>query len=137
MIVRISTEILEAYLLRCMVILNRTKAVSNDFVFVSYCVNWCVWPPWRKCFNKDQNSRDTQITEVTSGIEIIVILKEKFYFMRIYSVPFFSICLLFFCWWWCWCCCWWWTGKPGMLQSMGSQSWTWLSDWTELNIRLH
>ena len=27
---------------------------------------------------------------------------------------------------------WWWTGKPGMLQSMGSQSWTWLSDWTEL-----
>ena len=28
---------------------------------------------------------------------------------------------------------WWWTGKPGMLQSMGSQSWTWLSDWTELN----
>ena len=28
---------------------------------------------------------------------------------------------------------WWWTGKPGMLQSMGSQSWTWLSVWTELN----
>ena len=28
---------------------------------------------------------------------------------------------------------WWWTGKPGMLQSMGSQSRTWLSDWTELN----
>ena len=27
---------------------------------------------------------------------------------------------------------WWWTGKPGMLQSMGSQSWTRLSDWTEL-----
>ena len=27
---------------------------------------------------------------------------------------------------------WWWTGKPGMLQSMGSQSWTWLSNWTEL-----
>ena len=24
------------------------------------------------------------------------------------------------------------TGKPGVLQSMGSQSWTWLSDWTEL-----
>ena len=24
-------------------------------------------------------------------------------------------------------------GKPGMLQSMGSQSQTWLSDWTELN----
>ena len=25
---------------------------------------------------------------------------------------------------------WWWTGKPGMFQSMGSQSWTWLSNWT-------
>ena len=30
---------------------------------------------------------------------------------------------------------WWWTGKPGMLRFMGSQSWTWLSDWTELNWR--
>ena len=29
---------------------------------------------------------------------------------------------------------WWWTGRPGMLQSMGSQSRTWLSDWTELNV---
>ena len=28
---------------------------------------------------------------------------------------------------------WWWTGRPGMLQSMGSQSWTQLSDWTKLN----
>ena len=28
---------------------------------------------------------------------------------------------------------WWWIGKPGMLQSMGSQSQTQLSDWTELN----
>ena len=27
---------------------------------------------------------------------------------------------------------WWWTGKPVMLQSMGSQSRTRLSDWTEL-----
>ena len=26
---------------------------------------------------------------------------------------------------------WRWTGRPGMLQSMGSQSWTGLSDWTE------
>jgi len=26
---------------------------------------------------------------------------------------------------------WWWTGRPGVLQSMGSQSRTWLSDWTE------
>ena len=26
---------------------------------------------------------------------------------------------------------WWWTGKPGVLQSMGSQIWTWLSDWTD------
>ena len=25
---------------------------------------------------------------------------------------------------------WWWTGKPGVLQSMGSQSWThWVTDW--------
>ena len=28
---------------------------------------------------------------------------------------------------------WWWTGKPGMLQSIASQSWTQLSNWTELN----
>ena len=28
---------------------------------------------------------------------------------------------------------WWWTGKSGMLQSMGLQSRTRLSDWTELN----
>ena len=27
---------------------------------------------------------------------------------------------------------WWWTGRPGVLQSMGSQSWRWLSDWNEL-----
>ena len=27
---------------------------------------------------------------------------------------------------------WWWTGRPGVLQSMGLQSQTWLSDWTEL-----
>ena len=29
---------------------------------------------------------------------------------------------------------WWWTGKPGMLQSMESQSRTWLSNWAELNL---
>ena len=28
---------------------------------------------------------------------------------------------------------WWWTGRSGVLQSMGSQSQTRLSDWTELN----
>ena len=28
---------------------------------------------------------------------------------------------------------WWWTGRPGVLQFMGSQSQTWLSDWTKLN----
>ena len=28
---------------------------------------------------------------------------------------------------------WWWTGRPGVLQSMGSQSQTWLSIWTEPN----
>ena len=28
---------------------------------------------------------------------------------------------------------WWWIGRPGVLQSMGSHSWTGLSDWTELN----
>ena len=27
----------------------------------------------------------------------------------------------------------WWTGRPGVLQSRGSQSQTWLSNWTELN----
>ena len=30
---------------------------------------------------------------------------------------------------------WWWTGKPGMLQTMGSQSRTRLSDWTELRLK--
>ena len=38
--------------------------------------------------------------------------------------------------WWTWVWVssgsWWWTGKPGMLQSMELQSWTQLSDWTEL-----
>ena len=29
---------------------------------------------------------------------------------------------------------WWWMEKPGMLQSTGLQSWTWLSDWIELNV---
>ena len=29
---------------------------------------------------------------------------------------------------------WWWTGRPGVLQSMGLQSRTWISDWTELNL---
>ena len=28
---------------------------------------------------------------------------------------------------------WWWTGRPGVLQIMGSQSRTRLGDWTELN----
>ena len=27
----------------------------------------------------------------------------------------------------------WWTGRPGMLQFLGSQSQTWLSNWTDLN----
>ena len=27
---------------------------------------------------------------------------------------------------------WWWTGKPGVLQSMGLQSRTWLNDWSDL-----
>ena len=34
---------------------------------------------------------------------------------------------------WTWVCVssgsWWWTRKPGVLQSMGSQSWTQLSEW--------
>ena len=38
-------------------------------------------------------------------------------------------------WTWVWASSvsWWWTGRPGVLQSVGSQSRTWLSDWTELN----
>ena len=33
---------------------------------------------------------------------------------------------------------WWWTGRPGVLQFMGShKSWTRLSDWTELNIYIY
>ena len=37
-------------------------------------------------------------------------------------------------WTWVWVCSgsWWWTGRPVMLQSMGLQSWTQLSNWTEL-----
>ena len=31
---------------------------------------------------------------------------------------------------------WWWTGRPGVLQFMGSQSQTWLSDWSELNVKV-
>ena len=37
---------------------------------------------------------------------------------------------------WTWVCvdsgCWWWTGRPDVLQYMWSQSWTQLSNWTEL-----
>ena len=35
-------------------------------------------------------------------------------------------------WTWVWASSgsWWWTGKPDVVQSMGSQSRTWLSDWT-------
>ena len=38
-------------------------------------------------------------------------------------------------WMWVWVSSgsWWWTGKPGVLQSMGSQGQTQLSNWTELN----
>ena len=38
-------------------------------------------------------------------------------------------------WTWVWASSrsWWWTGKPGVLQSVGSQSQTRLSDWTEMN----
>ena len=40
-------------------------------------------------------------------------------------------------WTWVWASSrrWWRTGKPGVLQSMGSQSWTWLSDWTTMRYR--
>ena len=40
--------------------------------------------------------------------------------------------------WWTWVWVnsgsWWWTGRPGVLQFMGSQSRTRLNDWTELNL---
>ena len=43
--------------------------------------------------------------------------------------------------WWTWVWAssgsWWWTRKPGVLQSVGSQSRTWLSDWTELDIYIY
>ena len=32
---------------------------------------------------------------------------------------------------------WRWTGRPGVLQSMGSQSWTWLSNWPEHELYCH
>ena len=36
-------------------------------------------------------------------------------------------------WTWVWASSrsWWWTGRPAMLQSVASQSWTRLNDWTE------
>ena len=39
-------------------------------------------------------------------------------------------------WTWVWASSgsWWWTGRPGVLQSMGLQSRTWLSHWTELTV---
>ena len=37
---------------------------------------------------------------------------------------------------WASCRSWWWTGRPGALQSMGSQSRTRLRDWTELRCKL-
>ena len=42
-------------------------------------------------------------------------------------------------WTWVWASSgsWWWTGKPGVLQSMESQSWTRLSDWAELKVVLN
>ena len=42
-------------------------------------------------------------------------------------------------WTWVWASSgsWWWTGKPGVLQSMGSQSWTLLSDWSELTVTIN
>ena len=40
--------------------------------------------------------------------------------------------------WWAWVWAssrsWWWTGRPGVLQSMGSQSRTQLVDWTDMHI---
>ena len=40
-------------------------------------------------------------------------------------------------WTWVWASfrSWWWTGKPGVLQSMGLKSWTWLNDWTKLTVK--
>ena len=40
-------------------------------------------------------------------------------------------------WTWVWASSrrWWRTGKPGVLQSMGSQSWTWLSNWTITDLK--
>ena len=32
---------------------------------------------------------------------------------------------------------WWWTGRPGVLQSMESQSQTWLSNWAEILKDIH
>ena len=42
-------------------------------------------------------------------------------------------------WTWVWASSgsWWWTGKPGVLQSVGLQSRTRLSDWIELNVYLN
>ena len=42
-------------------------------------------------------------------------------------------------WTWVWASSghWWWTGKPSVLQSTGSQSWTRMSDWTILHILRH
>ena len=43
--------------------------------------------------------------------------------------------------WWTWVWAssrsWWWTGKPGMLQRVSHESWTRLSDWTEMSTHTH
>ena len=53
------------------------------------------------------------------------------------GAPFFAwVSLTRWTWVWASSRSWWWTGKPGMLQSMGSQNRTWLSDWTELILKL-
>ena len=40
-------------------------------------------------------------------------------------------------WIWVYSRSWWWTGRPGVLQFMGSQSRTRLSDWTELKLLIY
>ena len=54
-----------------------------------------------------------------------------------WSVLFNHILLTRWTWVWVNSGSWWWTGRPGVLQFMGLQSQTQLSDWTELNWKFY
>ena len=96
-------------------------------------------------FRKDRGARD-QIANICWIIEKAREFQKNIYFCFIdYAKVFVWITincgkfkrLEYQTTWWAWVWInsgsWWWTGKPGVLKSMGSQSWTWMSNWTGLS----